>query len=377
MKIALIHDHLTCKAGGEQVALTFHKAFPQAPIFTLAYNREATFPEFKNCDIRSSWFQSITNDEHKLKKLFFPLGILAMRTLYLVEYDVVLITGTHCGKYVRFSPNTVVINYCFTPFRLAWNPDSYSQFSESKTLSKLLLKQVVSVLKFWDKRFAERVDHFIAMTKETQGRIVQAYEPRNSVPIINPPVNNLEKYSTHNDNGSKGYFLIVSRLEYYKKVDLAIKVFNNLEHHLVVVGKGSKESELIALADSKKVTFMKNVSTEDLATLYAGCRAFIFPQYEDYGLTALEANASGRPVIAFRKGGVLDTQKEFDETDSSGTAIFFDTQDEVSLRAGIQRFEKLEPLFSSKDIRRHAEGFSEEKFIAKIRAFVNEKASIS
>jgi hypothetical protein len=127
MKVALIHDHLTCKAGGEQVALTFHKAFPKAPIYTLAYNPEATFPEFKNCDIRTSWFQHITNNEETLKKLFFPLGILAMRSIYIEGYDVVLISGTHCGKYVRFGPGTIVVSYTFTPFRLAWNPRSLVQ----------------------------------------------------------------------------------------------------------------------------------------------------------------------------------------------------------------------------------------------------------
>lgn len=379
MKIALIHDHLTCKAGGEQVALTFHKAFPHAPIYTLSYNPNDTFPEFKNCDIRTSWFQHITSNENRLKKLFFPLGVMAMRSLYLDEYDIVLISGTHCGKYVRFSKKTIVIGYCFTPFRLAWNPASYAEFSNTKGIKKLLLQGVVSALKKIDYKYAQRVDFFLAMTAETKERIEQSYSPRNEIEIINPPVNNLDKFNVNQE--PKNYYLLVSRLEYYKKVDLAILAFNKLKGQLVIVGRGSKEQELKDLADPNQVVFKKDLSTKELTELYSNCKAFIFPQHEDYGLTALEANAAGRPVIAFGKGGVLDTQIPITSKSSykNCTAVFFKNQTVEDLTLAVNQFEKLneEEAFDPNFIRKHAETFSEQRFIEKIRYTVNSKIKVS
>ena len=375
MKIALIHDHLTCKAGGEQVALTFHKAFPEAPIYTLAFNPEATFPEFKNCDVRTSWFNYITYDESILKKLFFPLGILAMRSIYLDAFDVILISGTHCGKYVRFSPKTIVITYCFTPFRLAWNPHSYSQYTFANKFEKKVYDGLIKILKYFDKKYAKRTNFFIAMTNETKYRIECAYNPDKKIEIINPPVNNLNIFETPKDNKPKEYFLLVSRLEYYKKVDLAIEAFNKIDGKLIIVGQGSKETELKELSDPSKITFLKNLTTKDLAQIYGNCRAFIFPQYEDYGLTALEANASGRPVIAFRKGGILDTQIEFNIDKKDGTAVFFDNQNVDSLIEAIFYFQKIESKFSPNLIRKNAERFSEKEFINSIKTFVKEKAS--
>jgi len=373
MKIAIIHDHLTCRAGGEQVALTFHKAFPDAPIYTLAYNSEGTFPEFKSCDIRTSCFQYISKEESIVKKLFFPLGIIAMRSIYLDEYDVVLISGTHCGKYVRISPNTIVVSFCYTPFRLAWNPESYSEYVNSVGLKKIIFKKVIQILQLFDKKYAERTDFFLAMTQETKQRLKSVYNPQNEIEIINPPVNNLTSY--HISTKPKEYYLIVSRLEFYKKVDLAINVFNKRNSKLIIVGKGSKEQELKEIANQSKIIFKKNISNKDLADLYSNCKAFIFPQHEDYGLTALEANAAGRPVIAFDKGGILDTQIPYDNNNNA-TAILFNEQTEKALDDAINKFEIIETKFNSLFIRKHAESFSEEVFINKIQKFINSKKKL-
>jgi glycosyltransferase involved in cell wall biosynthesis len=372
MKIAIVHDHLTCRAGGEQVALTFHRAFPQAPIYTLAYNPETTFPEFKLCDIRPSWFQKITNDEGKLKKMFFPFGIIAMRSINLTDYDVVLVSGTHCGKYVRVAPKTVVITYCYTPFRLAWNPTSYSEYSNASGPKRIVYDTLVNILRFFDKKYAKRTDYFIAMTQETKDRIAVAYKPKNEITIINPPVNNLASYAV--STTPKAYYLLVSRLEFYKKVDLAIETFNALNHKLIIVGKGSKEVELHTMADLNKITFKKNISTNELADLYSGCKAFIFPQHEDYGLTALEANAAGRPVLAYSKGGVLDTQIKYTDSNTKATAVFFEEQSVESLTSAVATFELIKDNFDPYFIRRHAEEFEESQFIVKIVNFVNKKA---
>ena len=370
MKVAIVHDHLTCKGGGEQVALTFHKAFPKAPIYTLAYNSEATYPEFKFCDVRTSWFQKITNKESHLKKLFFPLGILAMRSLNLKDYHVILISGTHCAKYTRVNPKALVVTYCYTPFRLAWNPDSYAEYTKSKGGKRMIFDTVVKTLRFFDKRYAQRTNFFLAMTEETKERIQEAYNPKNEVTIINPPVNNLDKY--YISELLKEYYLLVSRLETYKKVDLAVMAFNKLQRPLIIVGEGTQENEIKLLVTSDLISFRKNVSTEELAKLYADCRAFIFPQHEDYGLTALEANAAGRPVIAYNKGGIRDTQIPFQNNEA--TAILFDVQTVDALTEAVMWFEKEEGRFKPKFIKSHAEKFSEQNFIEIIRNFIQQKS---
>ena len=370
MNIAIVHDHLTCKGGGERVALTFHRAFPSAPIYTLSYNPEATFEEFKDCNIKSSWFQRITNDQGRLKKLFFPLGILAMRSLNLDSYDVILISGTNCAKYIRVNEKAVVINYCYTPFRLAWNPTSYSEYSNSKGLKRHIFDLVIKILRHIDISHAKRTNHFLAMTIETKLRIQHSYQPINEITIFNPPVNNIDSYyiSKH----PKKYYLLVSRMEFYKKVDLAILAFNKLQLPLIIVGKGTQEENLKAIVSSKHILFEKNVSPERLADLYSNCKAFLFPQHEDYGLTALEANASGRPVIAYKKGGVIDTQIPY-ENDNKATALFFDLQTEECLIEAIKRFEAVEKYFDSEFIRSNAQRFNENQFIKNIQGFVRHK----
>ncbi len=373
MKLAIVHDQLVCRGGAEQVTLAFHKAFPDAPIYTLAYDSEATYPEFRKCDIRTSWFQRITNDEQWLKKLFFPLGILAMRSLYLADYDVVLISGTHCGKYVRVSANTMVITYCYTPFRLAWNPSSYAEYATSFGIKRIIFDWVVNILRTFDKKYAKRTDYFLAMTLETKQRIIEAYHPKNEVTIINPPVNNFFNYFISDCN--KDYYLLVSRLEFYKKVDLAISTFNQLDKKLIIVGKGSKESELKQMANGSNIEFKQNISTDELAMLYSGCKAFIFPQHEDYGLTALEANAAGRPVIAFAKGGVLDTQIFLRDNIKCSTAIFFREQTISSLSEAITIFQAVEQEFDPFFIRNNVENFSEYSFINRIQDFIKQKNS--
>ena len=188
MKIALVHDGLFCRAGGERVLLNLHKAFPNAPIFTSVYHPDSCFAEFKECDVRITWMQKIALTEKKYKYTFFPLGIWAMQTLNLSNYDILLMTTTHSAKYVITSPESLVITYCFTPFRLAWNPESYSLYSKSKGLPKLMLKFVINILKKIDFKYSQRSDYYIAMTKETRKRIKEAYKVNNQISIINPSI---------------------------------------------------------------------------------------------------------------------------------------------------------------------------------------------
>lgn len=369
MKIALVQDGLMCRAGGEQVALCFHKAFPDAPIYTQCYRPELTFPEFKSCDIRTTWLQQIAKTDDTMKKLFFPLGIWAMQSHDLTEFDVVLMSGTHCAKYVKVKPDTLVISYSFTPFRLAWDPMSYAQYQNSKGISRQVFNYVVEKMRSIDFRAAQRPNYFVAMTEETRERLRVAYQIKNEINIINPPVNTANFFLS---NEPKSYYLVVSRLEYYKKVDLVIDAFNQLGYPLIVVGKGLQADEIKARAKSN-VQFLSGLSAQELAGVYANCKAFIFPQHEDYGITPLEANAAGRPVIAYGAGGVLATQIPLENKPAEATAVFFREQTVNDLIEAVKEFESIEEQFDPEFIRAHAQKFDETKFIAQIRAFVLEK----
>lgn len=355
-----------CRGGAEQVTLCFHKAFPDAPLYTLCYQPDLTFPEFRECDIRTTWMQSLVKTDAAMKRLYFPLGIWAMQSLDLSAYDVVLISSTHCGKYVNVGPNTLVINYCYTPFRLAWQPESYSQYTNAGPFLKLLFDQVIKRIRTIDFKAAQRPDYYVAMTEETAERIRDSYQRTDPIELINPPVN---CHNFHVSPSPKTYYLLVSRLEYYKKVDLVVEAFNKLGYPLVVVGKGVQADTIKAMARSN-ITFRSGLSAEELASVYTGCKAFLLPQHEDYGITPLEANASGRPVIAYGAGGVLTTQLPVRDNPAKATALFFSHQTVESLVEAVTCFESIEAEFDSSFIRQHAERFDEHRFIDRIRQFV-------
>lgn len=361
-----------CRAGGEQVARCFHLAFPDAPIYTQCYRPELTFPDFADCDVRPSWLQRIATTDDQMKKLFFPFGVMAMKAQDVTAYDVVLMSSTHCAKYVRLSPTALVINYCHTPFRLAWDPESYAQYANAGPLKRKAFDLVLSYLRRLDYETAQRPDYYLCNTEEMAGRVRQYYGVKKPVTVINPPVNVRNFYVS---DKPKGYYLVVSRLEYYKKVDLVIDAFNRLGYPLIIVGKGMQADEIKARAGSN-IQFLSGLSAAELADVYANCRAFIFPQHEDYGITPLEANAAGRPVLAYGAGGVLTTQIPVGDDPSRATAIYFPEQTVDSLTTAIEQFERVEPYFDPQFIRRHAEQFDESQFIQKIRSFVNEKYAL-
>jgi glycosyltransferase involved in cell wall biosynthesis len=368
MKIAIVHDELMRRGGAEQVVRCLHKAFPQAPIYTMAYQPELTYSDFKECTIKTSWMQHIVSDEKSMRRLFFPLGLWAMQQLDVTGYDVVFISSTYAAKYVKISPSSLVVTYCYTPFRLAWAPLSYNQYLKARGLLKVAFDFVIQTLRKIDYQAAQRTDHFIAMTDETRERIKEAYHFTKNIPLIKPPVN-CDCFYVSEQTGD--YYLVVSRLESYKKVDLVVETFNKLGYPLIIVGKGSQETELRKKA-KKNITFKSGISSQEMADLYAHCKAFIFPQHEDYGITPLEANASGRPVIAYSKGGVLDTMLPLHthQDASKATAVFFGSQDVESLSAAIMEASQVtfDPVF----IRKHAEKFHESKFVEQIKDYIND-----
>jgi glycosyltransferase involved in cell wall biosynthesis len=368
MKIAIVHDELVRRGGAEQVTRCFHMAFPEAPIFTLAYHPHNTYDYFQSCQVSSSWFQKVASNEKNLKRFFFPFGIMAMKQLDVSSYDVVLMSSTYCAKYVKVSRDALVINYCHQPFRLAWYPESYSEYLQSRGLKRAVFNLVISLLKKIDYKAAQRTDYFIANTTETGNKIRDSYGFKKNIEVVKPPVDCRNFAPLHQ---VKDYYLVVTRLEYYKRADLVVQAFNELGLPLIIVGKGSKEKELKQMA-RPNITFRSGVPAEELKQLYAECKALIFPQYEDYGITPLEANASGRPVIAYGKGGVLETMIPYRGDASKATALFFDKQEKEHLIQAVREFQQLEG-FDPAFIRKHAESFDEPQFIARIKGFVQDK----
>lgn len=366
MKVAIVQDELIRRAGGERVGLCFHYAFPSAPVYTIAYRENDTFPEYKECVVRTSWFDKIIKGESDLRKYFFPFGIMAMKMLDLTEFDIVIQSGTHCSKYVKVNKNATVFTYCYTPFRLAWNPKSYSEYLSSTGLKRIAYNIVTSLLRKIDKKAAQRTDFFLGMTQETIERIRVAYDVKNPIKIIPPSVSTKNFYVS---DKTEDYYFILSRLEFYKKIDLVINVFNKLGKKLIVVGKGSKEDELKAIA-GPTIIFKKGLPYDEVASLYSGCKAFLMPQHEDYGITPLEANASGRPVIAYAKGGVLETMIPYSGDAKKATALFFTDQTETSLIDAINEFETLD--FDPEFIRKHSETYDDSVFIDKVHKFIIE-----
>lgn len=371
MKIAIIQDGLMCKAGGEQVALAFHRAFPLAPIFTLAYDKNNTFSEFESAVVITSFLQKISNKDKIVKKLFFPFGVIAAKMIDVTAFDVVLMTTTHCAKYVKVSPHATVFCYSHNPFRLAWYPNEYKQYLYSKGVKRWVFDKILDLLKSIDKDSIKKVDYMLTNSTIVKERLKGVYDNyKGEIDIIPPPVDVSNFYvSTIN----QGYFLVVSRLEYYKKIELIVEVFNDLNLPLKIVGQGTLEYSLHKKAN-RNIVFLKNLSKEELGDIYSNARCLLFPQLEDYGITPLEANASGIPVIAYGKGGVLDTQIYNPDNLGESTALFFENQTVEDIKNCINDFIKIENQFKKEFIRKNAEKFSSEKFIEKIQHYINEKA---
>ncbi len=367
MKLAIVHDELVRRGGAEQVVLSMHRAYPDAPVYTLCYNAGRTYPAFQYIPVKTSWFQKLGRTEKLVKLLYFPFAVAAMRCTKLEGYDVVLISTTHCAKFIRVSPGTRVITYCHTPFRLAWRPKTYENIFARFFLVRWLFLLAAAFFRRLDAWGASRTNWFLTNSTEVKQRIIDCYHPANPVTIINPAVKTDHFYIA---TAPGDYYLVVCRLEPYKKVDLVVDVFNALPgKNLVIVGRGSMEKQLKEKAGTN-IRFLHGLDADSLARLYAEAKAFIFPQHEDYGITPLEAAASGRPVIAYGQGGVLDTMIPYTGKDQPATAVFFETQSVASLQQAIEKFETLsfDPFF----IRSHAAQFSETVFVEKLQQFVKE-----
>ncbi len=341
MKVAIVYDRVNKWGGAERVLLSLHKIFPSAPLYTSLYSTNAgwakVFPE-----IRSSSLDKIKflQNKHEYLPLFMPL---IFESFDFSEFDLVISVTSEFAKGIITGPKTKHICYCLTPTRYLWS--GYEDYFKSSVI-KFISGPVVWYLRYWDKIAAQRPDKIIAISTEVKARVKKYYELKSQ--ILFPPVG----IQALKNNKNREYYLIVSRLVPYKKVDLAVKVFNELGLPLIIVGDGSEKKYLQKIAKNN-IKFVGFVPEVKLKNYYSKAVALIMPQIEDFGLVAIEAMSFGVPVVAYKEGGILDII-------TKNTGILFNEQSVESLMSAIKKFEFRK--FKRNDLLKTASKFSFERF---------------
>jgi len=346
MKVALVYDRVNKFGGAERVLLALHKIFPDAPLYTLVYSKSSA-PWASVFNVIPTFINNLKFLRNKHEWLA-PVASLAFESLDLKKYDVIISITSSDAKAVITKPGQLHICYCLTPTRYLWS--GKKEYETDKKI-KLSPKWLQKYFRTTDLLISKRPDKYIAISNEVKSRIKKYYYRESSV--IYPPIE--DKFYSNNisPQDKRLYYLIVSRLVPYKKVDVAIEAFNKLKKPLVVVGIGSELKHLKKIA-GETITFTGAVEDGELIDLYKNAKAVIFPQEEDFGLVPIESQACGTPVIAFGKGGALETVKK------DTTGVFFDEQSPESLSKAVIRFECLS--ISRENCQKNARLFSFENF---------------
>jgi glycosyltransferase involved in cell wall biosynthesis len=355
MKVAIVHDYLNQSGGAERVVGALHQMFPRAPIYTTILDRSSLWPELRDADIRTSWMQYLPGLKRHFKK-YLPLFPVAIESLDLHDYDLVISSSSAFAKGAKVRQGARHICYCHSPMRFAWDYERYVEREGFGPAVRLALRPVIRALRRWDVRTADRPHVFVANSSIVGERIRRCYG--RSSEVVFPPVE-IGRFTTSSDLGD--YYLVVSRLNPYKRIDLAVRAFTEAARPLVVVGDGPYRAALEAMA-GPTIRFLGRVPDEHIAGYYARCRGLIFPGEEDLGITPLEANASGRPVVAYRAGGALDTVID------GKTGVYFKEQTVGSLHDAVSRCEAV--TWFPDDLRRHAERFSVTAFRTRFESIV-------
>jgi len=362
MQVALVHDWLTGMRGGERCLEVLCELFPSADLFTLLHMPGSVSPTIERLKINTSFIQRLPFSQSLYRK-YLPLFPLAIERFSLEQYDLIISTSHCVAKGAIPHRSALHICYCHTPMRYVWEMyDAYFGKGRIGLFTRLLMPPVARYLRSWDVTSSVRVDFFIANSQNVRERI-QRYYSRDAE-VIYPPVNVADFNVSARDDG---YFLIVSAFAPYKRIDLAIEAFNKTGQRLVIVGDGQENQRLRVLAKSN-IEFVGTASTTQLAEYYERCTALIFPGEEDFGIVPLEAMASGKPVIAYRKGGALETVMEDGE---NPTGVFFRDQTVDSLFEAIEKFRRTP--FNPEKIREHTLRFDRPVFKSRIKGFLDKK----
>ncbi|MDD5547747.1 MAG: glycosyltransferase [Candidatus Pacebacteria bacterium] len=361
MKVALLHDYLNQYGGAERVLEVFCEIFPDAPIYTLFYDEAKTLGRFKGKVKKTSFLdKKFISKNHRT---FIPLMPLASSLMKIgKDYDVILSSSAGYGKGFNYGSDAKHVSYCHTPLRYAWEHEKYFNWHP---IFKIAATPAFWYLRSWDYGAGQKPDSFFANSEYIAGKIKNYYN-RNSE-VLYPPVDSKvfyrDKKIKKKGLPGQGYFLAAGRMMHYKRFDIIVEAFNKLDLPLVIVGGGPELDRLKKMAISPKIKFVPFVSENELRNFYNEAEAFIFPQIEDFGLVAAEAQACGTPVIAFSQGGAREIVED------GVTGMFFDSQTPEALAAAVKKF--LTMKFDAKKIEKSAQRFSKEKFKKRILEAVN------
>lgn len=363
-KIAIVHDWLTNMGGAEKVVLAMHEAFPEAPIYTSTYNPES-LPDFKDCDVRTTYLQNLPKPLAKLHKFFPTLRVHAFKKLDLSEYDIILSSSSAEAKQVKKTrADQIHICYCHTPIRYYWSHyHEYKAdpgFGKLNFLIRLAMPLIVPVMKKADFKASQEVDVFIANSSEVQKRIKKYYKKNSTV--IHPPVD-VRRFKPQRNRSD--FYVALGRQVPYKRIDLAVQAATKLSVPLKVFGNGSEHESLVKMAGPTVQFFTDrfgDASDEAVANTLNNAKGYIFPAEEDFGIVQVEALAAGAPVIAYGRGGALDIVQDGE------TGILFNHQTVEDVTEAIKKIDEIK--FRTGILNQRAKRFDKELFINKIKKVV-------
>jgi len=376
MKVAIIHDWLTGMRGGEKCLEVFCELYPDADVFTLLHIPGSVSERIENMRIHTSVVQNfpLASRAYRFYLPFFPTVI---EKFNLRGYDLV-ISSSHCvAKGVRPDPDAFHVCYCYTPMRYAWDMShTYFRKDVMGRFSKWIVPFFLNYLRMWDTYSNERVDRFVSISNHITRRIMKHY--RRKADVIYPPVN-CGQFKV--GRTSEDFYLIVAAFAPYKRIDLAVHAFNELGLPLKIVGIGQERKRLMRIAKSN-IEFLGWLSDAELADYYARCRAFVFPAEEDFGIAPLEAQISGKPVIAYGGGGVLETVRGFVASgdraqdkarmkDGDYTGIFFPRQTVEDIIGAVRFFEEVDYRFDPDRIADSVRMLDRAEFKRRFRDYVD------
>lgn len=362
-KIAIVADWLTNQGGAEKVIYDLHQIFPDAPIFTSIYNQEK-LPQFKKANITTSFIQNLPFAQQK-HQLYLGLMPYAFESFDFSDYDIVISSSFACAKGILTKPSTLHICYCHNPMRYIWD-ESHQYIKEHNLprIVKLLSTPFLHKIRIWDQQNSNNVDHFISNSNFVAKRIKKYYN-REATTIY--PATDFKNDNLKINQTKKDFYLAAGRLKPFKRFDLIIEAFNLSQKKLIIAGAGEDETRLKKLNTNPNTVFTGFISDEQLQNLYLNAKGFIFPQAEDFGITPIEAQFYGCPVIAYAKGGALET------VIANKTGVFFKQQTPYDLNKAIKKLETTE--FNYKKIHQNGAKFNHQNFKSEILEYVQKKWS--
>lgn len=356
MRVAVVHDYFTQLGGAEKVAEELYCMLPSPSLFATVALPEFMPPRLREVAVRTSWMQKLPGIRDYYR-LYFFLYPFAVSSLDLSGYDLVVSSSSGYAKGVRTSPQAIHVCYCHTPMRWVWNYQNYASREAFGLSQRTLLPLFIRGLRLWDEAASRQPDHFVANSRAVAERIRRVYH--RSAEVIHPPIETERFHPSHNRR--EDYYLVLSRLVPYKRIDLAVKACTQRGKKLLVIGDGPDRRSLEAMA-GPSVCFLGRASDAQVEHHVARCQALLFPGEEDFGMAPVEVAAAGRPTIAYRAGGALETIIE------NVTGLFFDEQTPESLGDALEIFERQD--WSVAALRQHAKAFSVQVFQERFRSFL-------